>query len=154
MEKILKMFKEGNKLVVNSYHNWVNNNIELPLDENINTNIKNGSWGSNLDMFYICMVHGVNIVCISNRMSGLETFDAYQFLQLSGGEEYIINESKTCYIYHYIHGNPFEPSNNPNHFGTLSPSPLKVYTGNPHLRETVTINIADDDNARETRKKL
>ena len=136
MEAILKMYHEGNKLVVQIYDNWApqsSHSYPVPLDEFIMTKMSNGSWGSNLDMFYVCMVYGVNIVCISNLNKGLSTFDVYTWLRkMEGGMDYIsefvADDADTCYLYHFIKGEPFEPPEyNADHFGSLSL--LNVYTG-------------------------
>ena len=81
-----------------------------------------GKWGSTLDMCFVSIVFGVNIVNISNTIGGLNHFSVYEyFCTFDLTCNYIVDDAPTIWLYHHLYKKLFVPSGISNHFCCLWP---------------------------------
>ena len=96
---------------------------DIPLSQYTAEQKQNGKWGSTLDMCFVSIAFGVNIVSISNTTGGLRHFSVYDYFRtLDSTCNYILDGVPTIWIYHHLYKQPFMPSVMLNHFCCLSPA--------------------------------
>ena len=70
-----------------------------------------GKWGSTLDMCFVSIVFGVNIVSISNTLGGLNYFSVYEYFRTFNLTcNYIVDDAPTIWLCHHLYKRPFVPS--------------------------------------------
>jgi hypothetical protein len=85
--------------------------------------LQNGVWASDMEMIFIYVVYGVNIVSISNQPCGLSPFNARRVLsdilhiQLPANE--FVDSNQCIHLYHHYCGRPMTPTHAGNHYCVL-----------------------------------
>ena len=96
---------------------------DIPLSQYAQEQNKNGKWGSTLDMCFVSIAFGVNIVSVSSTTGGLKHFSVCDYFRtLNHTCDYVLNDAPTIWLYHHLYKNPFIPSVVLNHFGCLWPA--------------------------------
>lgn len=93
----------------------------IPFGQYVLEQKENGKWGDTLDMCFVSIVYGVNIISVSNTIGGLKHFCVYEYFRTLNDGRYIVHDPPTIWIYHHLHKRPFVPSGISNHFGSLWP---------------------------------
>ena len=127
----------------------------IPIVQYTSEQKENGKWGSTLDMCFVSIVFGVNIVSVSNTTGGLNHFSVFDyFCAFDITCNYILDGAPTIWLFHHLHKQPFVPSLVLNNFCSLWPVdnlPDPVYRGRlDHNKRKI-----DNDNEMTTnpRKK-
>ena len=94
----------------------------IPIGEYASEMKESGKWGSTLDMCFISIVFGVNIVSISNTKGGLIPFSVFDYFRtLDTSCSYILDHAPTIWLYNHLYKQPFVASVVLNHFCSLWP---------------------------------
>ena len=117
----------------------------IPLSQYAVEQKLNGKWGGTLDMCFVSIAFGVNIVSVSNTNGGSKSFLVYNyFCTLNNTCNYILDGAPTIWLYHLLYKQPFMPSVVLNHFCCLCPA--------NDLLEPIYEGLAVDQNKRNINK--
>ncbi|MGH7955054.1 MAG: OTU domain-containing protein, partial [Gloeomargaritales cyanobacterium] len=123
MEGIRQMYNQGNAFVDKLYLACrARKFLGLTLPAYLDQQSHNGEWGADLDMCFISMIHGINILSISNLRGGFAEFDVSAFFKDTMKEtDFLPLGKRTVWIYHHSFLQPYLPTQLANHFGSLWP---------------------------------
>ena len=160
MIKIDSLYRNGNHKVVKVFKSLCNPKQES-LEIYLHKKKKDGAWGDTIAMCFVSMVHGVNVVSISNSSPLLDCSSAFDHLKTVGCQEYIQPNVRTAYVYHHCYKNPFASTPVANHFALLklctSPHTVNatIYRGWEHhsLKRSSIEKDSDDGNVCIKKRK-
>lgn len=87
--------------------------------------LRNGTWGTDMEMTFIYIVFGINVISLTNAPFGLVPFCAKsslaQQLHIQMPAGFVELDDKCIYLYHHAYGHPLTPTHSANHFCVLFP---------------------------------
>ena len=104
---VLETWRNGCSFVKMLYASY---SKDIPLSQYVQEQNKNGKWGSTLNMCFVSIAFGFNIVSVSNTNGGLKHFLVYDyFCTLNHTCDYVLTDAPTIWLYHHLYKNPSCP---------------------------------------------